>query len=129
MNSKRLRIIFIVGIILTVVSAVVLLNRSATNASVQGFSASLTSYQDQPDGFARAEGVRPMDFPKDHGPHEDFQTEWWYYTGNLEYNEGRHFGYQLTFFRRAMVPPTTREERESTWASDQVYMAHFAITD
>ncbi len=40
-------------------------------------------------GFARAEGPRPLDFPADHGPHPDFQTEWWYYTGNVRTEEGR----------------------------------------
>jgi predicted secreted hydrolase len=80
-------------------------------------------------GFARAEGPRPFDFPADYGPHPDFQTEWWYYTGNLESEDGRHFGYQLTFFRRALKPPTEQPERESNWATEQVYMAHFALTD
>jgi len=80
-------------------------------------------------GFARAEGPRPFDFPADYGPHPDFQTEWWYYTGNLATASGRRFGYQLTFFRRALIPPTEREERASDWAADQVYMAHFALTD
>jgi predicted secreted hydrolase len=80
-------------------------------------------------GFARAGGPRPFDFPADHGPHPDFQTEWWYYTGNLESGDGHHFGYQLTFFRRALKPPAERAERESSWATEQIYMAHFALTD
>lgn len=81
------------------------------------------------EGFARADGPQPLTFPEDHGPHPDFQTEWWYYTGNLETDNGRHFGYQLTFFRRALLPPTQRVERASDWAADQVYLAHFALTD
>lgn len=80
-------------------------------------------------GFARAEGPRPFDFPADYGPHLEYQTEWWYYTGNLETADGRHFGYQLTFFRRGLVPPVQRKDRSSNWAADQVYMAHFSITD
>ncbi|MGD8243623.1 MAG: lipocalin-like domain-containing protein [Anaerolineae bacterium] len=80
-------------------------------------------------GFTRAESPRPFNFPADHGPHPDFQTEWWYYTGNLKTNDGRQFGYQLTFFRRALTPPTKREKRESGWATDQIYMGHFALTD
>jgi predicted secreted hydrolase len=80
-------------------------------------------------GFARAEGPRPLDFPADYGPHPDFQTEWWYYTGNLATDTGRRFGYQLTFFRRALKPPMEREDRASDWATEQVYMAHFALTD
>ena len=80
-------------------------------------------------GFARAEGPPSLAFPADHGPHDDFQTEWWYYTGNLTAKTGEHFGYQLTFFRRALTPPDQRPVRDSAWAADQVYMAHLALTD
>jgi predicted secreted hydrolase len=80
-------------------------------------------------GFARATGPRPLSFPADLGAHDDYQTEWWYYTGNLETAEGRHFGYQLTFFRRALVPPDARPTRASDWGTTQVYMAHLALTD
>jgi predicted secreted hydrolase len=80
-------------------------------------------------GFARADGPRSFVFPPDQGPHNDFQTEWWYYTGNLTADTGERFGYQLTFFRRALVPPAERANRPSDWATDQVYMAHFALTD
>ena len=54
-------------------------------------------------GYARATAPRPFTFPADHGPHARYRTEWWYYTGNLETPEGRHFGYQLTFFRIALA--------------------------
>lgn len=80
-------------------------------------------------GYARAEGPEQLVFPRDHGPHPDYQTEWWYYTGNLRTPQGRHFGYQLTFFRRALLPPAQRPERASNWDASQAYMAHFAITD
>ncbi len=58
-----------------------------------------------PAGYRRATGPRPLDFPADSGPHDAYQTEWWYYTGNLTADGGEHFGYQLTFFRRALLPP------------------------
>jgi predicted secreted hydrolase len=78
-------------------------------------------------GYARATAPRPLVFPADHGPHPDYRTEWWYYTGNLTTADGRHFGYQVTFFRMALVPDAPR--RLSAWATTQVYMAHFAVTD
>ncbi len=84
------------------------------------------------DRFAHAREPRAFDFPCDHGPHDAYQTEWWYYTGNLFDASGRHFGYQLTFFRRALVPPDEQAmlaDRDSAFAFDQVYFAHFAITD
>ncbi|MBN1318000.1 MAG: hypothetical protein JXA42_21130 [Anaerolineales bacterium] len=81
------------------------------------------------EGYTRATAPIPLDFPADHGPHPDYQTEWWYWTGNLDTPGGRHFGYQLTFFRRALAPPSLREERESIFAADQIYMAHLALSD
>ena len=78
-------------------------------------------------GYARADHVRVLKFPEDHGPHPDFQTEWWYFVGNLDTEDGRHFGYELTFFRRALTP--TMGTRDSDWATNQVYFAHFAISD
>ncbi len=80
-------------------------------------------------GFARADAPQPLTFPEDFGPHPDYLTEWWYYTGNLTTERGRHFGYQLTFFRRALAPPNQRSVRRSDWAADQIYLAHFALTD
>ncbi|PDW04034.1 lipocalin-like domain-containing protein [Candidatus Viridilinea mediisalina] len=78
------------------------------------------------EGFARAYSPKPFSFPRDHGPHPAYQFEWWYYTGNL-YAGARHFGYQLTFFRSALSPnaPT----RDSAWGTNQIYMAHLALSD
>ena len=84
---------------------------------------------DEAAGYSRVFEPKDLDFPAEHGPHPDYQTEWWYYTGNLVAEGGQRFGYQLTFFRRALAPPDLRLERESAWAVDQVYMAHFALTD
>jgi predicted secreted hydrolase len=81
------------------------------------------------EGFARATGPRLFDFPADFGPHADYRTEWWYYIGNLETADGRHFGYELTFFRVALLPPDQSFSRFSDWATNQIYMAHFALTD
>jgi predicted secreted hydrolase len=79
------------------------------------------------EGFARALAPRRFTFPEDHGPHPEFQTEWWYYTGNLQSAQGRHFGFQLTFFRIGLA--ATMAARASAWASREAYMAHFALTD
>jgi predicted secreted hydrolase len=78
-------------------------------------------------GFAKATAVRPFEFPADYGSHPAFRTEWWYYTGNLFAADGRHFGFELTFFRYALAPE--RPASASAWATNQVYMAHFAVTD
>jgi predicted secreted hydrolase len=78
-------------------------------------------------GYARALEPREFRFPADHGPHPEFRTEWWYYTGNLETAEGRRFGFQLTFFRSALAPEMPA--RESAWATRQAWLAHFTLTD
>ncbi len=67
-------------------------------------------------------------FPRDHGAHERFRTEWWYYTGQLTTTNGGQFGYQLTFFRRG-TPRNQVKTLPSQWAISHLYLAHFAITD
>lgn len=79
--------------------------------------------------FARVLGPAPLEFPRDFGPHPAYQTEWWYYTGNLDAPDGSHFGFQLTFFRRGLDSPARLVERSSPWAAGQIYLAHFALTD
>src|SRR3954451_10577160 len=78
--------------------------------------------------FRQAMEGREWSFPRDHGRHDGFKTEWWYFTGNLrEKSTGRKFGYQLTFFRSSLIPqPTTRP---SPWAANDLYFAHAAISD
>lgn len=77
--------------------------------------------------FELVVGPRAFVFPEDHGPHPEYALEWWYYTGNLKTAEGRRFGYELTFFRRGIE--TGGVERSSEWATEQIYFAHFALTD
>ena len=78
-------------------------------------------------GFEFATGPREFVFPEDHGPHPEYALEWWYYTGNLTASEGGRFGYELTFFRRGVGPRAAA--RSSEWATEQIYFAHFALTD
>jgi predicted secreted hydrolase len=73
------------------------------------------------------EGYR-YSFPRDHGSHEEFRTEWWYYTGQVMTKDGRPFGYELTFFRRGM-PRDQTQTLPSKWAVTHLYLAHFAISD
>jgi predicted secreted hydrolase len=80
-------------------------------------------------GFVIADGSRPLTFPTDFGAHPDFRTEWWYYTGNLQTPEGRHFGFELTIFRVGLLPPTVELPKDSNWSSRDLYFAHFAVSD
>lgn len=66
------------------------------------------------------------EFPRDFFAHPDFQTEWWYTTGNIKTSDGRPFGYELTFFRQGV----NREASQgSAWAVHDLYLAHLALSD
>jgi predicted secreted hydrolase len=77
--------------------------------------------------FAWALTPRTFTFPADHGPHPEFRNEWWYVTGNLDDEDGRRFGFELTFFRFSLAP--TVPASDSRWRTNQVYIAHLAVTD
>ena len=65
------------------------------------------------------------EFPRDHFSHPDFKTEWWYFTGNLTGQEGREFGFQLTFFRQGVRRGTS----PTRFAVEDIKLAHFALSD
>jgi len=77
-------------------------------------------------------GPCDLEFPKDHGAHPGYRTEWWYYTGNLRSENGNQYGFQLTFFRSQISPPGAEKKwprPASAWRTSQVYLAHAAVTD
>lgn len=80
-----------------------------------------------PEGWLYASGSRSWSFPADHGSHPDFQTEWWYFTGNLSAAEGRELGYQLTFFRTGLTRKAAIPD--NLWSVRDLYLAHLAVTD
>jgi predicted secreted hydrolase len=65
-------------------------------------------------------------FPRDHFNHPDYQTEWWYYTGNVHTPEGRRFGFELTFFRQGVNRESTPP---SVWEVRDLWLAHLALSD
>jgi len=69
-----------------------------------------------------------LEFPRDHGAHPEYRTEWWYVTGNLEDARGRRFGVQLTFFRSGLgehLPPAGANPARAY----QVWAGHLALVD
>ena len=66
--------------------------QSTPPASGQNSSQTAPKFQEAEPGYI-------YQFPRDDFSHENFRFEWWYYTGNLENEKGKRFGYQLTFFR------------------------------
>lgn len=69
---------------------------------------------------------RALEFPRDHGAHPEFRTEWWYVTGQVEAGDGHALGFQITFFRSRTG---IGEGSPSRFAPAQLYFAHAAISD
>lgn len=65
-------------------------------------------------------------FPRDHGAHPDFRTEWWYITGQVRDARGRELGIQITFFRNR---PGLQESNPSNFAPKQLLFAHAALAE
>jgi len=103
----------------------------ASDASVTGIADSVTGMRylatGETRGFTRATRPRPFEFPQDHASHPDFRNEWWYFTGNAFDASGRHFGFELTFFRVGLGGGA--RAHASAWASNDLWVAHFALTD
>lgn len=78
-------------------------------------------------GFARVTGPRAFEFPRDHAAHPDYRHEWWYFTGHLADDARRQYGFQLTFFRYALVAEAPAGS--SRWRAREIVLAHFALTD
>jgi len=84
-------------------------------------------------GAARGEVAYPdvpadvgLAFPRDHGSHPTFRTEWWYVTGWTTDERGVERGVQVTFFRSR---PGVAETSASAFAPRQLLFAHAAIAD
>ncbi len=149
MRTRPLALLIALAVIVGL-SALWWRDRAAPEAAAStDFIAALSG--DDVEGFARATEPGAIQFPRDLGPHPDYQTEWWYYTGNLATAAGREFGFQLTFFRTALTASAERRARSAesasptnplalsqtteptdqltSWTTNQVYFAHFTISD
>ena len=58
----------------------------------------------------------PIELPRDEAPHRNL-TEWWYFTGHLQDDAGRTYGFEFVVFQ------SSREN------APLGYAAHFALTD
>ena len=126
----NVRFIIPIVVVLAALTAGAFLLQSNQEGEIRASLAVAEAMGGDTTGYDRADEVRTLIFPDDYGPHPGFKTEWWYYTGNLDTEEGRHFGYEFTIFRFALAPPDTiAPTRASGWATDQLFMAHFALSD
>ena len=69
---------------------------------------------------------RRLAFPRDHGAHPEYRTEWWYVTGWVNDGDGRELGIQVTFFRSR---PAVAEGNPSAFAPKQLVFAHAAVAE
>lgn len=86
----------------------------------------VTAFGTSPTQFRLALPGYHFQFPHDYFNHPDFQTEWWYYTGNLHTAEGRKFGFELTFFRQGI---DRNPAQQGVWDVHDVWFAHLALSD
>jgi predicted secreted hydrolase len=70
--------------------------------------------------------LKSFSFPRDHGAHPEFRTEWWYVTGHVTTDSGKPLGFQVTFFRSRTG---IGENSPSRFAPSQILFAHAAIAD
>jgi predicted secreted hydrolase len=76
--------------------------------------------------FAAVLPGRALTFPRDHGAHPEYRTEWWYATGWLTLPDGQPLGFQSTFFR---IRTGLGEDNPSAFAPRQLLVAHAALAD
>lgn len=83
-----------------------------------------------PSAFSQFQPALPgydFQFPRDHGSHDEYRTEWWYFTGHLRSANGHRYGFEVTFFRVGVNPPET--PAATRWDLRNLSLAHFAISD
>ena len=103
------------------IAAILLL--SLVSLSVLAANA-FSGLRDDGAGYAQVVPGKQLVFPEDHGAHPDYRIEWWYLTANLEDQLGQQWGLQWTLFRQAL----SAEGQPAGWESNQMWMAHAAIT-
>lgn len=127
----KLPVKFILGVLLTYLTLVSCSTESEKKTDTQASGVSFhKELGGSAEGYERACGPREFVFPQDHGAHPSFRNEWWYITGNLQSDNATQFGFHATFFRVGNKGSKTiaNASVSSSWAADEFYMAHFAIT-
>jgi predicted secreted hydrolase len=126
---KHLNKIVISACIIIILIAYLFFNRrsnTSQNSSYEQLHNSSIEQNETPVSKIKIDNTNFI-FPDDHGSHNSFKTEWWYFSGNISAEDGRKFGYELTFFRHN--PNTYYKGKKNIAGPNQIYMAHFAVTD
>ena len=73
---------------------------------------------------------RSFSFPRDHGSHPQFKTEWWYVTGQLSSEKEREFGYQFTIFRHGIKEHLPQNAiNPNPWQVRDLFILHCGLSD
>ena len=73
---------------------------------------------------------RNFSFPRDHGSHPQFKTEWWYVTGQLSTEKKRSFGFQFTIFRHGIKENSPEKATlKNPWQVRDLFILHCALSD
>ena len=91
-----------------------------------GFSQTIRDLITTSESYEKIDDSLKIRFPKDHGAHPNFKTEWWYLTANLMDTENEPLGIQWTLFRTAL---SSVNNNQNGWSNKQVWMGHVAYTD
>lgn len=78
--------------------------------------------------WAKIQPPLEFEFPRDHGSHPSYRTEWWYVTGTISDSDETQYGYQVTFFRTGL-DPGKHAEGDSNLRPRQVLFGHVALAD
>ena len=125
-HARRVRALAACGLALAILASQVLRAPRATEAAQPGNGQRGAVGQH----FENANAPWKFVFPRDHAAHLGFASEWWYFTGHVRADDGRRFGFELTFFRVGLRPGEAKGKRgQSSWRGNQLYPAHFALTD
>ncbi len=122
----RLLLLSLSGLLFTGLLIYLFVNFGTNNNSVDEISvASIMS--GEVSGFKKADSVRQFVFPRDHFAHNEYRTEWWYFTGNLFTSDGRRFGYQFTIFRNGILPGNDSDT--VVFSQKSLFSIHIGISD
>lgn len=76
-------------------------------------------------GFTQVAGDYEWEFPRDFGPHPDFQREQW----EIQSADGCEVEFSILFDRASFVPEIFAPDRESAWAMDSIVAGRLTIND
>lgn len=122
----RLLLLSLSGLLITALLIYLFVNFGANDYPADEISVSSIMSGEVP-GFKKADSIREFSFPKDHFEHNEYRTEWWYFTGNLSTSDGRRFGYQFTIFRNGILPGA--DDDSVVFSQKSLFSIHIGISD